>query len=94
MEYRNNGNTPYYQTKYFYDNEKSMFPTRIVRIGSDGIERIEVVKRVMDMANVADSVFIKMKAARLLSPVIKLQNLIDGKLTNETVYRYQSDGKG
>lgn len=94
VEYRNNGNTPYYQTKYFYDNEKSMFPTRIVRIGSDGIERIEVVKRVMDMANVADSVFIKMKEARLLSPVIKLQNLIDGKLTNETVYRYQSDGKG
>lgn len=94
VEYRNNGNTPYYQTKYFYDNEKSMFPTRIVRIGSDGIERTEVIKRVMDMADMADSVFIKMREACLLSPVIKLQNLIDGKLTNETVYRYQSDGKG
>lgn len=94
VEYRNNGNTPYYQTKYFYDNEKSMFPTRIVRIGSDGIERTEVIKRVMDMADMADSVFIKMREACLLFPVIKLQNLIDGKLTNETVYRYQSDGKG
>lgn len=91
VEYRSDENIPYCQTKYCYDNPVSMYPTRIIHIGSDDIERTEVLKRVMDMADSADSVFVKMKEANLLLPVVKSLTLIDGKLVSETVCRYQAD---
>lgn len=89
VEYRNNEKNPYCQTKYCYDNPMSMHPTRVVRIGSDGIERTEVLKRTMDMVDSADSVFIMMKEANLLSPIVKSLSVIDKKMVSETVNRYQ-----
>lgn len=91
VEYRSDENIPYSRTEYYYDNPMSMYPTSVVHIGSDGIERTEVLKRVMDMADSADSVFAMMKEANLLSPVVKSLIFVDGKLVNETVYRYQAD---
>lgn len=91
VEYRNDEKNPYFRTKYCYDNPLSIHPTRIIRIGSDGIERTEVLKRVMDMADTADSVFVDMKKVNLLSPIVKSLVLINGKLVGETVYRYQAD---
>lgn len=91
VEYRNDENIPYSRAKYYYDNPMSMYPTRVIRVGSDGIERTEVLKRAMDMANSADSVFVMMKEVNLLSPVVKSLILVDGKLIHETVYRYQVD---
>lgn len=91
VEYKNDNNIPYCHTKYCYDNPLSMYPTRVICIGSDGVERTEVLKRAIDMADSADSVFVKMKERNLLLPVVKLLTLFDGKLTRETVYRYQTD---
>lgn len=91
VEYRNEKDIPYCQTKYCYDNPASMQPTRIIRIGSDGVERTEIMKRVTDMADYTDSVFVKMREMNLLLPVVKTQTLIDGKLVGEKVYRYQAD---
>lgn len=93
IEYRCNEEIPYCRTEYCYDNPMSLFPTRIIRVGSDGVEQTQVLKRPMDMANNVDSVFIKMKEVNLLSPIVKSLILIDGELINETVYRYQSDGE-
>lgn len=93
IEYRYNEEIPYCRTEYCYDNPMSLFPTRIVRAGSDGVEQTQVLKRPMDIATNVDSVFIKMKEVNLLSPIVKFLTLIDGELINETVYRYQSDGE-
>lgn len=91
VEYRSDENIPYSRTKYYYDNPMSMYPTCVIRIGSDGIERTEVLKRAMDMADTADSVFVMMKEANFLSPVVKSLILVDEKLVHETVCRYQVD---
>lgn len=45
----------------------------------------------MDMADTADSVFVMMKEANFLSPVVKSLILVDEKLVHETVCRYQVD---
>ena len=91
VEDRSDEDIPYCQTRYCYDNSLSIYPTRIIRIGSDGIEHAEVLKRVMDMADRADPVFIDMKKANLLLPIVKSITLIDGKLISESVFRFQAD---
>lgn len=91
VEYRDDKDIPYCRTRYCYDNPASVHPTRIIRTGTDGIERTKVLKRVMDMVDNVDSVFVKMKEVNLLLPVVKSLTLIDGKLINETVFRYQDD---
>lgn len=91
VEYRGDEVILYCRTRYCYDNPLSVYPNRIIRTGADGVERTKVLKRVMDMADSADPVFIKMREVNLLSPVVKSLTLIDGKLIDETVYCYQDD---
>ncbi len=81
---------PFIKTTYFYDNEAiSVKPTRIVRADSRNQIRTKVIKRVTEMDDEADSVFVKMKERNVLSPVIKEIDLCNGLLLNESVSCYQ-----
>ena len=72
MEYRGDEVILYCRTRYCYDNPLSVYPNRIIRTGADGVERTKVLKRVMDMADSADPVFIKMREVNLLSPCCEI----------------------
>lgn len=91
VEYRLNKNTPYSRTNYYYDNLKSMFPTRIVSTKSDGQVLTKICKRVTDIADGVDLVIDKMRQKNLLSSVVKESILSEGKLLNETVWKYQEE---
>ena len=94
VEYRLDKDTPYRRTDYYYDNPKSMFPTRTVSTGSNGQVLTKVCKRVTDMADGVDLVIDKMKQKNLLSPIVKESTLSEGKLINETVWKYQEEASG
>lgn len=92
VEYRSDGDTPYLRTVYHYDNPESMYPTRVVRTGSDGVSRTEVRKRVIDMEEGADAAADRMRQRHLLAAAVKTATLIDGKLVKEEVRVYKDDG--
>lgn len=80
---------PCRKTEYFYDNlSHSTSPTRITANDAKGDKYTSITRRVADM-NVP-GILSEMKEHNILSPVVKQQNLINGKLAHEIIYVYDS----
>ena len=81
---------PFMKTEYYYDNKAhSVRPTRIVQTDSRNHVQTKIIKRVTEMDNEADSVFIKMKERNIINPVVKELTIRDGRVLNESVSCFQ-----
>ena len=78
------------KTEYFYDYlPTSLFPTRKTVTDSRGGEYMETTKRVCDMADAAMPAVAAMKAANLVSPVVKTELSKDSVLLSAQVNLYE-----
>ena len=86
---------PFMKTEYFYDNKaNSIRPTRIVQTDSRSHVQTKIIKRVTEMDNEADSVFIKMRERNIINPAIKELTIRDGRVLNESVSCFHWENKG
>lgn len=83
--------TPFKSTEYFYDNlQSSTYPTRIVETDSKASKHTKIIKRTTEMTDSVAPIIAKMKKQNMKNSIIKILNLLDDKLLDETVYQYDS----
>lgn len=87
----------YTRTEYDYDLAVSPFPTRTTVTSSDGLKRVEVVKRALDFDDSADASISLLKASNMVAVPLKVQSLVVGadgteRLLSEQVYEYANLG--
>lgn len=81
---------PFRHTEYFYDNlSVSVHPTRVVSTDSRGDVYTRVVKRVLEMSELADPFVGNMKEVNLVLPVVKESILVNDVLRKESVTTYE-----